>query len=49
MPFNYLKYNYNPETGQYIDAAPISTAIDKALMTRSLDRNGLYRNKKILY
>ena len=47
MPFNYLKYNYNPETGQYIDAAPISTAIDNALKTRSLDRNGLMCNNTI--
>ncbi len=38
---------YDPETGMYLDAAPISTAIDNALKTRSLDRNGLMCNNTI--
>ncbi len=31
---------YDPETGMYVDAAPVSTVIDNADLPRHIDRNG---------
>ena len=38
---------YDPETGTYLDAAPISTVIDNAFNPGSLDRNGLLCNNTV--
>ncbi len=38
---------YDPETGTYVDAAPITSVVDNAFTPRGLDRNGILCNNHL--